>query len=108
MSLPRRFVLAAGLAAALAPPALATSAREIDGDVTEALERLTRTNETAANISKKARAVLVFPKIIKAGLVIGGKTLKPFEVEKLLATRFMALETQLDKLSELGVISVET
>ena len=72
MSLPRRFVLAAGLAAALAPPALAASAREIDGDVTEALERLTRTNETAANISKKARAVLVFPKIIKAGLVIGG------------------------------------
>ncbi len=73
MTLPRRVVLAAGLAAALAPlPAFADSAREIDRDVSEALDRLIKSNETAANISKKARAVLVFPKIIKAGLVIGG------------------------------------
>jgi lipid-binding SYLF domain-containing protein len=73
MTLPRRFVLAAGLAAALAPlPAFAATAREIDRDVSEALDRLIKSNETASNISKKARAVLVFPKIIKAGLVIGG------------------------------------
>ncbi len=40
-------------------------------------------------------------------VVIGGKTLKPFEVEKLLTTRMAALEAQLDKLAEIGVISVE-
>ncbi len=74
MSLSRRFVLAASLPAIVfaSGPAFAAPASEINRDVSEALERLTRTNETAGNISKKARAVLVFPKIIKAGLILGG------------------------------------
>jgi SAM-dependent methyltransferase len=42
-------------------------------------------------------------------VVIGGKTLTPQEVEKLLAERLALLESiKLDKLAELGVIAVET
>ena len=41
-------------------------------------------------------------------VVIGGKTLKPREVEKLLADRLAVIEnTLLDKYAELGVIAVE-
>ncbi len=41
-------------------------------------------------------------------VVIGGKSLKPHEIEKLLAERLALLEsTKLDKLAELGVIMVE-
>jgi hypothetical protein len=41
-------------------------------------------------------------------VVIGGKKLKPFEVEKLLATRLAVLEsTMLDKLVEVGVLTVD-
>jgi len=50
----------------------AESANDIDRDSRNALDLLYRTNATAASISKSARAVLVFPKIIKAGLVFGG------------------------------------
>ena len=46
---------------------------------------------------------------LKAGdVVIGGKKLKPLEVEKLLAERLNMIETTLlDKYAELGIISVE-
>ena len=50
----------------------AESANDIDRDSRGALDLLYRTNATAASISKSARAVLVFPKIVKAGLVFGG------------------------------------
>jgi len=33
---------------------------------------LTKTNAVAADIAKQARAVLVFPNIVKAGLIFGG------------------------------------
>lgn len=74
MNLSRRIFLAASLPAVVfaAHPAAAAPASEINRDSAEALERLTKSNETARNISQKARAVLVFPKIIKAGLVLGG------------------------------------
>ena len=36
------------------------------------LQALYKSNPVAENLSKKARAILVFPKIIKAGLVFGG------------------------------------
>lgn len=73
MSLSRRFVLTATLPAIVlaSGAASAAPASGVNRDVSEAIERLTRTNETAGNISKKARAVLVFPKIIKVGLILG-------------------------------------
>jgi lipid-binding SYLF domain-containing protein len=52
--------------------ALAASAKAIDQDATIALERLYATNSKAKDLGQKAAAILVFPKIVKAGLVIGG------------------------------------
>ena len=37
-----------------------------------ALQMLTSTNPTAADIASKAKAVLIFPPIVKAGLIFGG------------------------------------
>jgi lipid-binding SYLF domain-containing protein len=50
----------------------AATAEDLSKDAAQALERLYKTNPLAASMSKKAKAVLVFPKIIKAGLVFGG------------------------------------
>ena len=52
--------------------AVAATAEDLNKDADQALKTLYRTNPVAEHISKQARAVLVFPKIIKAGLVFGG------------------------------------
>jgi lipid-binding SYLF domain-containing protein len=51
---------------------LAASAEDLDKDAAQALQALYKTNPTAEVIAKKAKAILVFPKIVKAGLVFGG------------------------------------
>lgn len=56
----------------MAMPAAAASAEDLDRDAQQALAALYKTNPTAELISKRAKAVLVFPKIIKAGLIFGG------------------------------------
>ena len=48
------------------------SERNLDTDSVQALNTLTRSNAQAAAISKRARSVLVFPNIVKAGLGVGG------------------------------------
>jgi lipid-binding SYLF domain-containing protein len=53
-------------------PALAASAEDLDTDAAQALNTLYSTHPEAQRLAKSARAVLVFPKIIKAGLVFGG------------------------------------
>lgn len=72
----RRSILALTLTAAIAsiaPPAsAASSAKEIDRDAAAALDRLFEHNSVAKDISKSAKAILVFPKIVKAGLILGG------------------------------------
>ncbi|MDE3020430.1 MAG: lipid-binding SYLF domain-containing protein [Pseudomonadota bacterium] len=50
----------------------AATAADLNQSATHALEILYRTNPAAVAISKQAKAVLVFPNIIKAGLVFGG------------------------------------
>ncbi len=45
---------------------------DLDRDSGEALARLEQANPTAADIAKKAKAVLIFPSIVKAGLIFGG------------------------------------
>ena len=50
----------------------AASSEDLNRDAEEALNLLYKTNPTAANISKQSKAKLVFPKIIKAGLIFGG------------------------------------
>jgi len=53
--------------------ALAASAREIDSNVTQMLTILYQKQPDAKVLGDKAVAVLVFPKIVKGGFVIGGQ-----------------------------------
>ena len=50
----------------------AASAEDLNRDAEQALQTLYKSNSSAEALSRKARAVLVFPKIVKAGLVFGG------------------------------------
>jgi lipid-binding SYLF domain-containing protein len=79
MILTRRHIhhalLTTAAVALLAPwvtPAVAASAEDLDKDAQQTLAALYKANPTAELISKRAKAVLVFPKIIKAGLIFGG------------------------------------
>ncbi len=64
--------LAAVVSLATASVAQAASAEDLNRDAHQALQTLYRTNATAAAVSRNARAVLIFPNIVKAGLVFGG------------------------------------
>lgn len=55
------------------PPAMAADAAAIDGKAKAALDELYKTSPAAKALGKQAIAVLVFPEIIKAGLLIGGQ-----------------------------------
>jgi lipid-binding SYLF domain-containing protein len=50
----------------------ASTKEELNHDANEALHKLLSTNPTAADVAKKARAILIFPNIVKAGLIFGG------------------------------------
>lgn len=52
--------------------ASAASAEDLDKDSRQALQALYRAEPTAETISRAAKAVLVFPNMVKAGLVFGG------------------------------------
>jgi lipid-binding SYLF domain-containing protein len=54
--------------------ALAASREEIDRDVDQALRTLYNTNPLAGDLAKQARAILVFPSIVKAGFIVGAQT----------------------------------
>lgn len=53
-------------------PVWAATAEDLNKDAAQTLHALYKMNNTAELLSKKAKGVLVFPKIIKAGLVFGG------------------------------------
>jgi len=57
----------------LSQRAEAASAAELNADGRAALSRLYAQSPKAAQFGQKAYAILVFPKIVKAGLVIGGQ-----------------------------------
>lgn len=74
---PLAFSLLLGLAAATplmltAAPAQAASAEDLRHDGRQALDKLYRHNAVAADLAKHAKAILVFPRVLKAGLVFGG------------------------------------
>ena len=50
----------------------AASAEDLNSEATLALNALYKTNPAAEGLSHKAKAILIFPKIVKAGLVFGG------------------------------------
>jgi lipid-binding SYLF domain-containing protein len=52
--------------------AQAATAQDLHQDADQALRILFRSDPVAADIAKSAKAVLIFPNIIKAGLVFGG------------------------------------
>ena len=63
--------------ASVAPMSMATTANaataeDLNRDSQQALNNLYKTNTLAEKLSHSAKAVLVFPNIIKAGLVFGG------------------------------------
>jgi lipid-binding SYLF domain-containing protein len=77
----RQILLALGLVAATALPMstisfdsakAAATADDLKRDSDHALQMLYRSNPVAQQMSKNAKAVLVFPNIVKAGLVFGG------------------------------------
>jgi lipid-binding SYLF domain-containing protein len=54
--------------------ARAASARQIDADASQALRTLYATHPKAKELGQRAKAILIFPKIYKAGLLIGGQS----------------------------------
>lgn len=53
--------------------ALAASAAQIDRDVNAALDDLFAGSAAAQTLANDAKAILVFPDVVKAGLIIGGQ-----------------------------------
>jgi lipid-binding SYLF domain-containing protein len=67
------FQLAAGLLlSGMLVSAHAETAAELHREAEEALALLYSTNQVAEDFGDRAKAVLVFPNIVKAGLVFGG------------------------------------
>jgi lipid-binding SYLF domain-containing protein len=65
---------AAGAVALLPVGAQAASASGINHEAERALRRLLHEQPKAQNLNRQAKAVLVFPSIVKAGFLIGGQT----------------------------------
>lgn len=70
----RRSLIAAGLALAAMPRAAAAKTRaEINRGADDALARLFRADPDARALAGRAVGVLIFPEVVKAGLMIGGE-----------------------------------
>ena len=70
--LARTLTVAALASLCMATVAHAATSEDLDRSSQQALDALYKTNPLAESISHKAKAVLVFPNIVKAGLVFGG------------------------------------
>lgn len=74
LQLRRTLLLAAAAALALAAvPSWAATAADLSRDAKAALGKLTKKVPAAKTLASDAKAVLVFPKVTKAGLVVGGQ-----------------------------------
>lgn len=67
-----KMLLVTAASLSIATTVRAASAEDLQKDATQALQTLYKTNPTAQALSKNAKAILVFPKIVKAGLIFGG------------------------------------
>jgi lipid-binding SYLF domain-containing protein len=54
-------------------PAVAATAQKIDQGVTAALKRLYAESPTAKRLGQEAKGILVFPGVVKGGLIVGGQ-----------------------------------
>jgi lipid-binding SYLF domain-containing protein len=67
-------VLGGAVMLALGPVAAhAANRAELERDSRAAMQQLYANNPKAAELGAKARAVLIFPKIVKAGFMVGGQ-----------------------------------
>jgi lipid-binding SYLF domain-containing protein len=77
--------LLAAIAVAAPPlvePAVAASARELEVEGRAALRELYATQPSAKLLASKAKAILVFPSILKAGFMFGGQIGEGVRLEK--------------------------
>ncbi|MGH9885433.1 MAG: YSC84-related protein [bacterium] len=72
-SLTAALLLVAIIAATGASVAFADDRQKLDREAAAALHQLTKGNSAARLLAGKAKAVLVFPSIVKAGLMFGGQ-----------------------------------
>ena len=73
IQVPAALLLAGIVVSAGAPVALAGDRQELGRDAAKALQSLYAGNTAAKLLGEKARAVLVFPSIVKAGFMFGGQ-----------------------------------
>lgn len=74
MHTPRIFlILAWALALFAAPGAIAASKEEIDAEVRQAIEAFYTHTSAGKELAQKASGMLVFPRVIKAGIGVGGE-----------------------------------
>ena len=66
-------IVLAGTSGAVSSRASAATAAELNASGQAALQRLYAQSDRARRYSRDARAILVFPKIVKAGFMIGGQ-----------------------------------
>jgi lipid-binding SYLF domain-containing protein len=66
------FAIVSLAAVGLLNSANAATAEDLDKDSRQALQTLYKAHPTAENLSRSAKAILVFPNVVKAGLVFGG------------------------------------
>jgi lipid-binding SYLF domain-containing protein len=66
-------LLAASMASVGTPPAWGASRQELERDAQQALTSLYANNSAAQLLGKRAKAILVFPSIVKAGFMFGGQ-----------------------------------
>ncbi len=69
----RVLLAAAVVGAAVAPAASAVSAADLERDARAALQKLEASEPSARHLASKAKAVLVFPTMVKAGFMFGGQ-----------------------------------
>lgn len=73
LKVPLHLLLGAIMLCLIQQPAFADSAAEIDKEVELALGKLYANSPTAKEFSTVAKGILIFPDVIKAGLMIGGQ-----------------------------------
>jgi lipid-binding SYLF domain-containing protein len=73
MNRPTRMLIAAALVLFAAQASLAASKEEIDAGVKEALDTLYEQSPAAKELAAKSVGILVFPKVVKGGVGVGGE-----------------------------------
>lgn len=67
-----RNILLAMIVGMVPVAAFAATKEDLNKDSSQALSMLTKNNSLAADVASKAKAILIFPNIVKAGLIFGG------------------------------------